>query len=101
MAIPLTLPVVETQPFGYYRLATVLRVRGLRVVIYANDHPPPHVHVIGPGSEARIDLGDQEKRASIVRNRGLSRAQLAAVLTAIDRNETLLLRRWREIHGDA
>jgi hypothetical protein len=29
-------------------MPTVLRVGGLRVVIYPNDHPPAHVHVLGP-----------------------------------------------------
>jgi hypothetical protein len=33
----------------------VLRAEGLRVVIYANDHTPAHVHVFGDG-EAKIDL---------------------------------------------
>ena len=37
------------------RMATVLRVHGLRVVIFVNDHLPAHVHVFGDG-EAKIDL---------------------------------------------
>ncbi|PZR07749.1 MAG: DUF4160 domain-containing protein, partial [Azospirillum brasilense] len=36
-------------------MVTVLRVHGLRVVIYANDHDPAHVHVFGDG-EAKINL---------------------------------------------
>lgn len=36
-------------------MVTVLRAHGLRVVIFANDHPPAHVHVIGDG-EAKINL---------------------------------------------
>jgi hypothetical protein len=31
---------------------TVLRIGGLRVTIYPNDHSPPHVHVIGATGEA-------------------------------------------------
>ncbi len=34
-------------------MVTVLRAHGLRVVIYANDHRPAHVHVFGDG-EAKI-----------------------------------------------
>jgi ribonucleotide monophosphatase NagD (HAD superfamily) len=79
----------------------VLRVRGLSIVIYSNDHAPPHVHVIGQNAEAKIALGSRYERASILVNSGLSRAQLAKALTEIDRNEALLRRRWREIHGDA
>ncbi|HTW71301.1 MAG TPA: DUF4160 domain-containing protein [Acetobacteraceae bacterium] len=36
-------------------MVTVLRAHGLRVVIFANDHLPAHVHVFGDG-EAKIDL---------------------------------------------
>jgi hypothetical protein len=38
---------------------TLLRVRGLRVVIYPKDHAPPHVHVLDrEGNEAKFRLSD-------------------------------------------
>ena len=37
-------------------MPTILRVDGLRVVIYPNDHMPEHVHVIGGGGEALFNL---------------------------------------------
>ena len=33
-------------------MPTLLRTGRLRVTIYPNDHPPPHVHVIGANGEA-------------------------------------------------
>jgi hypothetical protein len=30
-------------------MPTVLRIGGLRVAIYPNDHRPAHVHVVGDG----------------------------------------------------
>ena len=36
-------------------MPTVLRLGGLRVVIYPNDHSPPHVHVIGLRGSQRPD----------------------------------------------
>jgi hypothetical protein len=33
-------------------MPTILPIGGLRVTIYPNDHPPPHVHVIGARGEA-------------------------------------------------
>jgi hypothetical protein len=33
-------------------LPTVLRIGGLRVSMYPNGHPPPHVHVVGAKGEA-------------------------------------------------
>jgi hypothetical protein len=56
--------------------------------------------VIGPGTEARIVLGGDGERPSVITNEGLSRRELAAALVEIDRNRELLIRRWREIHGD-
>jgi Domain of unknown function (DUF4160) len=82
-------------------MPTILRFRGLRVVIYTNDHWPPHVHVVGPGREAKIALGLEGQRPSVVLNEGLSRRQLGWALIEIDRHRDLLMQRWREIHGDA
>ena len=82
-------------------MPTILRFRGLRVMIYTNDHRPPHVHVIGPGAEARIALGDEGERPWVMTNDGLSRRDVAEALVEIDGNRELLMQRWREIHGDA
>jgi hypothetical protein len=37
-------------------MPTVLRIGGLRVLIYPNDHPPAHVHVLGAGWLVVINL---------------------------------------------
>jgi len=81
-------------------MPTILRFRGLRVVIYLNDHRPPHVHVIGPDAEARIALGDVGERPWVMTNDGLSRRDGRSSY-GIDRHRDLLMQRWREIHGDA
>ena len=82
-------------------MPTILRFRGLRVVIYANDHRPPHVHVIGPDSEARIALGDEGGKPWLMMNEGLSRRKVAEALVEVGRSRDQLMQRWREIHGDA
>jgi Domain of unknown function (DUF4160) len=71
------------------------------VAINVNEHHPPHVHVIGPGWEARIALGVERERPWLMTNEGLSRRQVAAALMKIYENRDLLIQRWREIHGDA
>jgi hypothetical protein len=40
------------------------------VVIYVNDHRPPHVYVIGPDAEARIALGDEGDKPRLMTNEG-------------------------------
>jgi len=74
-------------------MATIFRVRGLRVVIYSNDHWPPHVHVVGRDREARIELGGEESHPSLVTNNGFARTELAAALVEINRNRALLMQR--------
>jgi hypothetical protein len=82
-------------------MVTIFRVRSLRIVIYLNDHWPAHVHVIGPGREAKVALGEAGGHPTLVTNEGLSRAELVSVLLEIHEQRDLLMQRWREIHGDA
>ncbi len=37
-------------------MPTILRYRGLRIMIFTNEHAPPLVHVIGADGQARFDL---------------------------------------------
>jgi len=70
-------------------------------MIYVNDHPPPHVHAIKAGAQARIAIGGEGERPSLINNDGLSQRELAAALEAVDKDRESLLKRWREFHGDA
>lgn len=50
-------------------MPTVLRIDGLRFVIWPNDHAPAHVHVFSPEAEAKIELGDEGSHPRLVENR--------------------------------
>jgi Domain of unknown function (DUF4160) len=65
-------------------MPTILRFRGLRVMIYSYDHRPPHVHVIGPGAEARIALGEEGEQPWVITNDGLSRRHVVEALAEIE-----------------
>lgn len=82
-------------------LPTILRFRGLRVVIHVNDHWPPHVHVLGVDRAAKIELGSEGDYRRVVVNEGLSRRELVQALVQIHHHRQLLRQRWSEIHGDA
>jgi len=81
-------------------MPTVLRIRGLRVVIYSNDHRPPHVHVIAPGGHAKV-LIEQYRMPIVLYSVGIKHKELEVALEDIDGHTLLLLERWRQIHGDA
>jgi hypothetical protein len=76
-------------------MPTILRLDGLRIVVYPNDHRPEHVHVIGPDWEVVIDLISLDIREAV----GCAeRAARCALRLAVEHRETLL-EAWRRIHG--
>lgn len=80
-------------------MLTILRFRRLRVVIFPNDHPPAHVHVIAAMGQATIRLGSATEKSSLIENYGLRVQDLAEAFKAIDSELALLRRKWEEIHG--
>lgn len=76
-------------------MPTVLRVDGLRFVIYPNDHTPAHVHVLGPGWVVVVDLTGPAVREAIGCNeQSARRAQDLVALHA-----ATLRQAWENIHG--
>ena len=76
-------------------MPTILRADGLRVVIYPNDHPPAHVHVIGPDWEVVVNLvGPQVREIMFGGDREARRA-----FDIVQENRTILMKAWRSIHG--
>jgi hypothetical protein len=80
-------------------MPTVLRLDGLRVVIYPNDHRPAHVHVIGDGKEAVLHLDCPSGPPRLQENYGFSRRELARIEVALGQHLPQLCRAWETIHG--
>jgi hypothetical protein len=80
-------------------MPTVLRIDGLRYVIWPNDHAPPHVHVFSAEAEAKIDLGVDDGNPRLVDNRRMTKSDLAKALRAVFEHRTMLVQKWSEIHG--
>jgi hypothetical protein len=80
------------------RWVTVLRAQGFRVVIFANDHTPAHVHVFG-GGEAKIDLHGDNGGPALVWADGMTRAEIRRAMRLVIEQRGLLLDRWEAIHG--
>ncbi|MGE6741896.1 DUF4160 domain-containing protein [Allorhizobium pseudoryzae] len=75
-------------------MVTVLRLHGLRFVIYTADHEPPHVHVYGNG-EARISI----LTSQVITQGGLSDRDVRLAARVVDDHRPLLLEIWRKYHG--
>jgi hypothetical protein len=83
-----------------YHVPTVLRIRNIRVAIYANDHPPPHVHAIGPGGgRAKFELNCPEGSVRLVDQVGYRRADILEIGAAVAAALEAICAEWRRIHG--
>jgi hypothetical protein len=80
-------------------MPTVLRVSGMRVVIYPNDHRPAHVHMIGAGLEASFNLHCPSGPMELRENFGFSDKALAQIASELTINVELLCKKWEEVHG--
>ena len=81
-------------------MPTVLRFEGLRAVIYPNDHRPAHVHVIGRGHEAVLNLHCPSGPVEVRENYGFSRTAVTRIERFLMEHMTGLCGEWKRIHGN-
>ena len=82
-------------------MPTVLPVfKGRRVVIYPNDHLPPHVHVVGPGEHARFELLCDLGRVRLLSTIGFGLGQLRLIEAYLLNHLAHLCSEWGRIHGN-
>lgn len=84
----------------------MLRLDGIRFVVYSNDHPPRHVHGFLGETEVILDLradGDVglAERTDAVRPSNAKRSDVKRVLSVAASHFEELAELWRSIHGDA
>ena len=79
-------------------MPTILRIGGLRVVIYPNDHRPAHVHVIGDG-EAVFILNCPDGPPELRESYGFNRSDVARIEAGLAEHLATLCSEWRDIHG--
>ena len=80
-------------------MPTIHSVFGLRVVIYSNDHRPPHIHLIGHGCEAVFNLQCPHGPLALRVNCGFSRRDLNRVIDKLTDQLAVFCYEWRQIHG--
>jgi uncharacterized protein DUF4160 len=79
-------------------MPTILRIDGLRIVIYPNDHSPEHVHVIGAGCEAVFELHCSEGPVTLRESYGFTTRQLRRVMDQLNAELFELCSAWESIH---
>lgn len=80
-------------------MPTVLHLGKLRVVIYSNDHRPPHVHVIGPAGEAVFKLNCPAGPPELRESMGFALHELNWIAVRLRHAVAEMCNRWERIHG--
>lgn len=75
-------------------MPTIAIVEGVRIVIFLNDHLPPHLHALFAGQEAKLSIATGE-----VLSGKLPRAKLKAIQTWLAANRGEVAYIWREIRA--
>jgi len=79
-------------------MVTIHREAGFRFVIFADDHEPAHVHVIGDGA-AKINLVGPGGKPELVSNDGLKAGDLRKAMRIVTGEKAKMLKAWSEQHG--
>ena len=74
-------------------MPTIRRLTNCKIAMYADDHAPPHFHVVGPDWRCSIDLSTMEMIAGEAPRRDLKEA-----LDWGRQNRRLLLDKWSELN---
>lgn len=81
-------------------MPTVLTLRSIRMAIYSNDHPPPHVHAIGRGGAlAKFALNCPDGPVMLLEQFGFRAPEIAEIGAAVAAELPAIGRQWRPIHG--
>jgi len=90
---------------GYTIALVSLRFRGVRFIVFSNDHPPRHIHGFHGETEAIVDLRRDRtialaKRADAVRPANAKRSDVKKILKAAAARFDDLAALWEAVHGE-
>lgn len=72
-------------------MPTVFRLKDCRIVVYADDHNPPHFHVIGAGWSYVVEM----ESLSVIRGE-LNHRSFGEVFRWASSNRSYLFEKWAE-----
>lgn len=67
----------------------------LKFMIYFKDHGHPHVHVIGPGAEAKVLIENQ----AVINHKGFTAKELKLVQKAVAEYKEELMEAWEDANN--
>jgi hypothetical protein len=75
---------------------TIVYEGGYRIVIFPNDHPPAHVHIIKDDLDAKVQLDPIE----FIEEPDFNPRQMKRILKLVREHQQELLDKWDEIHPE-
>jgi hypothetical protein len=81
-------------------MPTLFRVGSYRVMVFLNDHRPPHVHAVGPDGRASFELGATPDDVALVESDGIRTKSLRQIAAAIIERHQECVENWGRHHGN-
>ncbi len=81
-------------------MPTVLRVDGYQIMIYLDDHFPPHVHVSARGCELVVYLNCRAAFVSVRNNDGFKNSEIGSIVRLVQKHRDRLCDMWKGVHGN-
>lgn len=72
------------------------RVNGIKIEIYANEHPPPHFHIVSNGNKASLTLDD----GRVLHNNGFDSKVIKRIQNWFENAKERLIAVWNETRPD-
>jgi hypothetical protein len=82
-------------------MGTILRTGGWMVMVYTHDHPPAHVHIVGPAGRAKVLLNCPEGPPVPIDIRGIDTSTMRRLMEVIRAEMGRLCTGWESIHGQS
>lgn len=84
-------------------MAEVFRLNGFKVVIFSDDHDPPHVHIRKGDFEVKIDISGEEAElmgGEANSKRAADKKLRKQALKIANDNLAMLMDEWRQIDAE-
>lgn len=89
----------SSKPKRWVIMPTLFSVGAYRVMVYLNDHAPPHVYAVSDRAQAKFELGSGPDAVRLVETFGIPKRELRALASAIIDRHGECLATWESIHG--
>ncbi|WP_349370177.1 DUF4160 domain-containing protein [Salinarimonas sp.] len=82
-------------------MPTVLRIHGMRVIIYTDDHSPAHVHAFEQGGVAVVVLNCPDGPPEVRERSRMPKRRADRIAGELAPWVRQLCREWETLHGEA